>query len=306
MKVPISGIAFLGENEWCPAESRMDVPFLTASSLNRFSFRLANFAAFSMASTLNLFCRKPVLGKNFREGDSTIITKGLSVPKRRRAFQNGAEKKVWTPSAKRRLPLAKGGFFPEDFDPSCQFFWLAEGAPREKNIRLLRALRLRGSQKVAFLQSTTNGSHYRRSGQSEHTLITPRATRGGQTPKGIIFPEDSATLGLLSIWPRGDLLLEKCLKFAFYWPWAISPSAALATQVAEAIDMGLARSGLRAKSARPRESGNVAKTFAGKAECPEAEGVRGRRGLCQPPKEVGKVAKSFHADQTAFSAPESS
>jgi hypothetical protein len=60
------------------------------------------------------------------------------------------------------------------------------------------------------------------------TLITPRATRGGQTPKGIIFPEDSATLGQLSVWPRGGLLLEKCLTFASFWPWAISPSAALA------------------------------------------------------------------------------
>ncbi len=31
-----------------------------------------------------------------------------------------------------------------------------------------------------------------------------------------------------------------------------------------------------------------AKTLAGKAECPEAEGVRGRRVLCQP---LGKLAK---------------
>src|SRR5713101_1042961 len=55
------------------------------------------------------------------------------------------------------------------------------------------------------------------------TLITPRATRGGQPPKGIIFPGDSGTLGQLSIWPRGGLLVEECLTFGFFWPWVISP-----------------------------------------------------------------------------------
>jgi hypothetical protein len=134
------------------------------------------------------------------------------------------------------------GFFPRISTRHANSFGWRRGAPREKNIRLLRALRLRGSQKVAFLQSTTNGSHFRRSQpakqefsrQTEHTLFTPSGHKRRPNAKRIIFPEDSATLGQLSIWPRGGLLLEKCLTFAFFWPWAISPSAALAHGVAQA------------------------------------------------------------------------
>ena len=65
------------------------------------------------------------------------------MPKRRRGFWNGAQKKVGPLPPNRDGNWRGAGFFLRIVTRRANSSWLAEGEPREKNIRLLRDFHLR-------------------------------------------------------------------------------------------------------------------------------------------------------------------